>query len=187
MIVSLIAAVAESCVIGRDGRLPWRLAADLQRFKKLTMGHHLVLGRRTYESLDSSLPGRSIVVVSRSLDLAPPGARLAGSLAEALAIAAAARDHEVFVGGGGEIYRLALPVAERLYLTRVHVAVSGDTLFPDIDWSGWRLLSSEQYEPDAGNQYPYSFQLYERIRSPVLRRAGVGTGAGSGYVPGRRG
>ncbi|HMO86745.1 MAG TPA: dihydrofolate reductase, partial [Lacipirellulaceae bacterium] len=123
MIVSLIAAVADNGVIGRDGGLPWRLSADLQRFKRLTMGHPLIMGRRTWEALGRPLPGRTSIVVTRQSPYAAPQAevQITGSLDDALAAAARAPggDQEAFVIGGAEIYALALPRADRLYLTRV--------------------------------------------------------------------
>jgi dihydrofolate reductase len=161
--VALIAAVAANGVIGRDNRLPWRLPADLRRFKELTMGHALVMGRRTYESIGRPLPGRVTVVLTRDpAFMAPPGALAARSLEEALAAAAAATPGagEVFVAGGAEVYAQALPRADRLYLTRVEAEVEGDARFPDLDPARWRLAAAERL--DLG---PPScrFEVWERI------------------------
>jgi dihydrofolate reductase len=133
MRLSIIAAVADNGVIGRDNALPWRLSADLRRFKVLTLGHHLLMGRKTFESIGSVLPGRTTVVISRGRPALPPGVLLAHSIDEAVAMARASGDFEAFVAGGAEIYELALPVADRLYLTRVHTITDGDIRFPS--WS----------------------------------------------------
>lgn len=159
-LLSLIAAVAENGVLGAAGRLPWHLRADLRRFKKLTMGHHLIMGRKTYESINRLLPGRTTIIVSRRLDYRVPGATVVASLPEARA--AAAGDNEVFVVGGGEIYQQALPLVDRLYLTVVHAAPPGDTFFPAVDWSRWELLSDQSFPADAWNDHPYSFRVFHR-------------------------
>ena len=175
--VALIAAVAANGVIGRGNRLPWRLPADLRRFKELTLGHALVMGRRTYESIGRPLPGRVTVVLTRDPAFAPPGVAVARNLDEALAAAAAAcpGSGEVFVAGGAEVYAQALPRAGRLYLTRVEAEVEGDTRFPDFDPALWRLAAEERVEPgpprdarasgEAGGEAPlaYRFEVWERI------------------------
>jgi dihydrofolate reductase len=160
MTISIIVAAAENNVIGRDGQLPWHLSSDLKRFKGLTMGHHLVMGRKTFDTLDRPLPGRTIVVISRSLVQAPSGVLLARSLAEAIDLAAG--DTEVFIAGGGEIYRLAMPLADRIYLTRIASSPQGDTWFPEIEEPPWRLVFREDHEADQRNQYRFSFLNYER-------------------------
>jgi dihydrofolate reductase len=165
--VSIIAAVASNGVIGRDGGLPWRLSADLKRFKALTMGHHVVIGRRTWESIGRPLPGRTLVVVSRSLDKPADGVLAATSLAEALDLAAG--DTEVFVAGGAEIYRLALPLADRIYLTRVHAEVEGDTRFPDLEWTAWHRVGADDQSADERNDYPSTFEVWERRAVPRFR------------------
>lgn len=161
MTLAVIVAVSDNGVIGRGGELPWRLSADLVRFKRLTMGHHLIIGRRTFESIGRALPGRQMVVVTRNRSWsAPPGVEVAASLDEAVTLAAA--DPEIFVGGGAAIYRLALPRADRLYLTRVHATVEGDTFFPALDLAGWRLAEAEDHEADDRNQHPFTFERWER-------------------------
>lgn len=138
MPVTLVAAVARNGVIGRDGALPWHLPEDLRRFKSLTLGHVLVMGRRTFESIGRPLPGRTTIVVTRRPDWpAPEGVLVAPSLEAALA-RAAALDDEVFLVGGAEIYRRGLEVADFLELTEVDAEPSGDTVFPAVDWSRWR-------------------------------------------------
>jgi len=162
MVVSLIVAVSSNGVIGRDGGLPWRLSNDLKHFKKLTMGHHLIIGRRTWDEVGKPLPGRTMVVVTRSRRFAPEGVRVAHSLEEALDIAR--DDDEPFIGGGAHIYRMALEnnLVDRLYITRVHAEVDGDTFFPDINLDDWKLVSEEHHEADERNQHPFSFLVFER-------------------------
>lgn len=162
MRVTLIAAVAENGVIGRGGAMPWHLSADLQRFKRLTMGHHVVVGRKTFEAIGRPLPGRTMVVVTRQTGYAAEGVEVAASLDEALERAAAAGEEEVFIAGGGEIYRQILPRAHRLQLTRVHARVEGDTTFPELDEAEWEEVEREDRPADERNPYPVSFLVYER-------------------------
>jgi len=162
MSLSILVAVAENGVIGRGGDLPWHLAADLRRFKRLTMGHTIVMGRKTWESIGRPLPGRRMVVVSRQAGYRADGARVVSSLQEALAVAREAGDQQPFVVGGGQIYQQALPLASRLYLTRVRVGVAGDTHFPAYRTEDWQLVESEPHDADARNDYPFRFELFER-------------------------
>ncbi len=160
MTLSLIAALADNRVIGRDNRLPWRLPADLKRFKRLTMGHPLIVGRKTFESIGRPLPGRRMVVLSRRAGFAPEGVEVARGLEEALALVSGAA--EVFVGGGAQIYRQALAGAGRLYLTRVRARIEGDRRFPHVDWDEWRLVREEEHPADERHQFPFAFQDFER-------------------------
>jgi dihydrofolate reductase len=162
MRVSLIVAMARNGVIGRDGGLPWRLAADLQRFKKLTMGHHILMGRKTFESIGRLLPGRISVVITRQSNYQAQGALVAGSLEAALA--STAGDPEIFVIGGAEIYQQALASANRIYLTEVEAHVVGDTMFPDWDRDEWRLVERTQYAADERNEFAHTFSIWERLR-----------------------
>ena len=164
MKISLIVAMAEGGVIGRAGTLPWHLPADLARFKRLTMDHHLIVGRRTWDSIGRSLPGRRMLVVSRrARDLAlPDGVRGVTSLDAALAIAAAAGEDEAFVAGGAALYREALPHADRLYVTWVRAEVTGDTFFPPVDPADWREVAREEVAADDRNPYATSFTVFER-------------------------
>ena len=164
MHLSIIVAVAENGVIGREGALPWHLSADLERFKRLTMGRAIVMGRKTWESIRRPLPGRTSVVISRRADfeLGYPEVLVATDLEKALAHQSVRSADEAFVIGGATVYQLALPVADRLYLTRVHAEVDGDTYFPEVDWHAWQLIEEETHEPDPRNEHPYSFQVYER-------------------------
>ena len=164
VVVSLIVAVSSNGVIGRDGGLPWYLPADLKHFKRTTMGHHLIVGRRTWEEVGKPLPGRTMVVVTRSRRFAPEGAQVARSVEQALELSA--EDDEPFIGGGSQIYRIALArdLVDRIHLTRIHAIVKGDTFFPEIDFGGWELVSEEHHEADEKNEFDYSFLIYERSR-----------------------
>ena len=167
--LSLIVAVAENGVIGRDGDLPWRLSADLRRFKQLTTGHPIVMGRKTWESLGRALPGRTSIVVTRQQDYDPgvEGVLVACRLADALDLAHAAPggDVEAFVIGGAELYRAALPAAERLYLTRVLAEVAGDAVFPEYDVHRWQLIASQPHAADEKNDHEFNFEIYQRSAS----------------------
>ncbi len=158
--VSLIVAMSKTGVIGDRGRIPWHLPAELQRFKHITMGHHIVMGRKTWESIGRLLPGRRSVIVSRNPDYAVPGAIVADSLRAAIAICL--YDEEIFVIGGAELFREALPVAERLYLTVVDAELPGDTVMPEIDFHEWQATETEAIPADDRNPYPFRFTRYER-------------------------
>jgi dihydrofolate reductase len=162
MRVSLIAAVADNGVIGRDNDLPWHLPGDLRRFKRLTAGHHLVVGRRTWESVGQPLPGRVFLVVTRRPEAERPGVRFVASLAAALDAARAAGDDEAFIAGGHGIYREGLALADRVYLTRVHTAPLGDTVFPDFVASDWELVERDDHPADERNPHPFTFLTYQR-------------------------
>jgi dihydrofolate reductase len=163
MRTSLIVAMSDNRVIGRNGTLPWRLSADLRRFKRLTMGHHIIMGRKTYESIGRPLPGRTSVVISRDPDYQPRGVFVAHSIGQARELSVG--DSEVFFIGGGEIYRQVLPEIDRIYLTQVHAHVDGDTFFPQWDSAAWRLIESSEAAADEKNQYAHSFLVYDRVQS----------------------
>ncbi len=171
--VSLIVAADENNVIGRGGAMPWHLPADLAHFKRITMGKPIVMGRRTFEAIGRALPGRRSIVVSRSADFAAPGVEHAASLEAALALAGDAE--EVMVIGGGELYRAALPLAQRIYLTRVHAKIEGDTFFPELDDSMWKETARENRAADEKNAYALTFMTLER-KSPSFRHAYSGGG-----------
>jgi dihydrofolate reductase len=164
--ISFIAAVSDNDVIGRDNKLPWRQSADLKRFKKLTLGHHLLMGRKTYDSLDMELTGRTIVVITRDTSFAPDGVLVAHSIDEAIDLASL--DSEIFIGGGTQIFEQSMHRADRMYITRVHAEIEGDAFFPEFDdVTEWELVDAEHYESDEKNQYPYSFLTYERGARPA--------------------
>lgn len=160
MTVAIVAAVAENGVIGRGGGLPWRLPEDLRFFKRLTTGHTVIMGRRTWDEIRRPLPGRRNIVITRDATREFPGAERAGSLDEALALSAG--DEQVFVIGGAEIYQQALPRADRLYLTHVHAAVEGDTTFPDWDALAWRVVEEQRFAADERHPHGFSIMTYER-------------------------
>ena len=162
MKLSIIVAVAENGVIGRNNDLPWHLPADLKRFKGLTMGHHLIMGRQTFEAIGRPLPGRTIVVISRKRPQLPDGIALTSSLSQAVEVARSTGDTEAFVAGGAQIYELALPIADRLYLTRIHQSFAGDTTFPEVDGDQWKLVDQEDHEADTVAGISFSFLTYER-------------------------
>jgi len=149
-------------VIGASGAIPWHLPQELQRFKQLTMGHHMIMGRKTWESIGRPLPGRTSVVVTRQRGYRAPGALVVPSLEAA--IAAAAGDDEIFVIGGAELYAQALPLASRLYLTRVEAEIDGDTRMPAIPAEDWREVSSESFGTDERHAHPFHCALLERVR-----------------------
>jgi len=158
--ISIIAAVARDRVIGRDNAMPWHLSEDLRHFRALTMGHPIIMGRMTHQSLGRALPGRRNIVVSRSAGFATAGCEVARSLEAAFAACAGAS--EVFVIGGAQIYAAALPLADRLHLTEIDAQFEGDTRFPAIDWSDWREIARQHRHSDDG--FAYDFATYERVR-----------------------
>lgn len=163
MRVSLIAAMAANRVIGQGNRLPWRLPADMRRFKSLTMGHTLVMGRRTYDSVGYPLPGRRTIVVTRQTGWKADGVEAVHSLDEGLQTAERMNGGEVFVAGGGVIFREALPRADRIYLTRIEKDFPGDTLFPELDAAAWRIVEQEHHEASDENPYPFTFETLDRV------------------------
>jgi dihydrofolate reductase len=166
MTLSLIVAMSEGGVIGRHGALPWRLPADLRRFRELTTGRAIIMGRRTWESIGRPLPRRTSIVLSRRGDVRPAGALVARDLDEAVELARrhAAQSDEAFVIGGSDVYRQALPVVQRMYVTLVHADVPGDARFPPLDWGQWRLVERADHAADASNEFAYSFLRYERAK-----------------------
>ena len=161
--IVLVAAMGKNRVIGVDGGMPWHLPADLKHFKAVTMGHPVVMGRRTFESIGKALPGRRNVVLSRSLDLVPTGCELADSLDDALG---RLDPGPVMVIGGGELYRAALPRAVRMELTFVDAAPDGDTYFPDWRHADWNLDAMCRRPADDANPHALVFCLLSRIQSP---------------------
>ena len=164
--LAVMVAVAANGVIGDNNGLPWHLPEDLRYFKRVTLGKPIVMGRKTFESIGRALPGRTNIVISRNQGLPAAGISLAASLEEALHLAGqvARRDgaEEFVVIGGAQIYDLAIPRADRLYITEVHARVEGDTLLPEIAWDCWRESARETYPAAAPHAYGYSFVVYDR-------------------------
>lgn len=161
MKLSLIVAMAGNGVIGRDGGLPWHLPADLKRFRAITMGKPIVMGRRTHESIGRALPGRRNIVLSREQGYLAPGCDVFASLDAALV--ALSDEAEVMIVGGAALYAQALPYAACLYVTDVDAELDGDVHFPAFDREAWRELEREAHAPDASHAYSYCFRVFERI------------------------
>lgn len=165
-VVSIIVAAAENGVIGRDNDMPWRLSTDLKRFKALTLGKPVIMGRRTWESIGRPLPGRPNIVVTRDANFQAEGVHIVGSLEEGIALGRKLAEElgagEVCIIGGGKIYAQALPLADRVHLTRVLAAIDGDTHFPEIKPDAWRLVSSEDVPAGDKDSHPTRYMVYEK-------------------------
>jgi dihydrofolate reductase len=157
--LSLIAAIAKNNVIGANNALPWHLPEDLKRFRALTTGHHIIMGRKTYESINRLLPGRTTVIVTRDVNYKVPGALIANSLEQAISLCG--QDEEVFLIGGAELYRGGLAVADKLYITEIDGEYKGDAFFPELDRSKWREASRDPYVSEQG--LPFSYVTYKRL------------------------
>jgi dihydrofolate reductase len=160
MMISIIVAATENGVIGAHGELPWRLSDDLRRFKQLTMGKPIVMGRKTWDSIGRPLPGRQNILITRQADFAAPGCDVVASPDAALTVAGDA--DEIMVIGGSQVYALFLPDAARVYLTRVHAEIEGDAYFPALDTAEWELVDEERHPADERNEFDYSFRRFER-------------------------
>lgn len=162
MLISIIVAMGRNRAIGLQNTLPWRLSADMQRFKQLTMGHHILMGRKTYESIGRPLPGRTSIIITRQPEFQAEGCLVAHSFDEAVKLAQARGEQEAFVIGGGEIYAQALPQADRLYLTLVEAAPEADAFFPELANDNWQRGAEQFVAADEKNQYDSRFFLLTR-------------------------
>ena len=162
MIVSLIVAMDEKRGIGIDGGLPWHLPADLRQFKSLTMGHHIIMGRKTYESIGRPLPGRIMVVITRNPAYQAEGCLIAHSLESAIEKARQCGENEAFIIGGGEVFTEAIELADRIYLTLVHANFPVNIYFPEYSPEDWEEVESEFNPADEKNQYPFTFKILSR-------------------------
>lgn len=164
MIISMIAAMAQNRVIGKNNQMPWHLPADLKHFKQVTLGKPVIMGRKTFESIGRVLPGRRNIVISRSTPAQSQGAEWVGSLQHAFDLL---QDQaEVMVIGGAEIYRQCLPLAQRLYLTNIDLVTDGDAFFPDYSGAGkfdWQLIAESEHQPDNDNAYHCRFITLQRV------------------------
>jgi dihydrofolate reductase len=160
MKLSIIVAASQNNVIGKDNQLIWRLSADLKRFKALTTGHHIIMGRKTFDSIGKPLPNRTSIIITRQADYKAEGCIVVNSLDEALEKVPA--DQEAFIIGCGTIYSEAIDKADKLYLTRVQNKFDGDTFFPKLDFKLWESVKREDHMPDAKNEFAYSFIDYTR-------------------------
>ncbi len=167
MDISLIWAMADNGLIGRDNTLPWRLPTDMRYFMNVTMGKPVLMGRKTFESMKSALPGRTNIVLTRDQNWQREGVHVVHELSDAMELAEQQclidGLDEVMIIGGADIYALALPLATRLYVTHVHACPEGDVFFPDIDWSAWQQLEAEDFPADAKNTINFTIALYERV------------------------
>lgn len=161
MLLSLIVAASENDAIGKDNAIPWHLPDDLKFFRKKTEGHPIIMGRKCYESIGRPLPNRRNIIVTRDQTYEAPGCEISSSLDEAIMFAGKDHPDEIFVIGGGEIYRLAMPQADRIYMTRVHAEISGDIFFPKIDPTKWKETESLEHPADDAHAYPFTFQTLE--------------------------
>ncbi|MFQ1896386.1 type 3 dihydrofolate reductase [Aeromonas veronii] len=162
MKISMIAAMAHDRVIGKDNQMPWHLPADLAHFKRVTLGKPVLMGRKTFESIGRPLPGRRNLVISRNTDYQAEGIEVVGSVEAALALLAGSSVEELMVIGGGHLYAEMLPSADCLYLTRIDLAVEGDTRFPAFDDGQWQRVDCESHPADEKNPHPYSFETWLR-------------------------
>ncbi len=164
MIISHIVAVAQNGVIGKDNQTPWQVEGELSRFRELTMGHYLLMGRRTYQGLPKVLDGRKIIVLSKTLQIADDAVSVARSLDAALAIAERSGCKELFIGGGGKLYQSTMHLLDKLYLTRIALAVEGDTYYPIEQVKNYRLIYSETFRSNASYTYQtYLTPKYEKL------------------------
>lgn len=160
MNLSILAAKAENNVIGKDNQLIWHLPADLKHFRELTTGGTVIMGRKTFESIGKALPNRENIVVTRQKDYIAPGCEVVNSLKDAIQISS--QEENVFIIGGGEIYRQAMEIAGTLYITEVHEHFSGDTFFPEIDRTVWEETFREDHQSNEKNPFEFSFVTYQR-------------------------
>ena len=169
--ISLIVAMAENRVIGLDGGMPWHISEDLKLFKRVTMGHPVIMGRKTHQAIGGALPGRTNIVVTRDPDFEAAGADIAHDLDEAVKKAVAFEElwgmdgsvEEIFIIGGAEIYAQALAKAGRIYITEVHLSPTGDAFFPEFDESGWKETDRQDREPETPGGPAYSFRILDRV------------------------
>jgi dihydrofolate reductase len=160
MIISLVAAASDNNVIGKNNALPWRMPADMKFFKNLTMGHTVVMGRKTYESMGKPLPGRKNIIITRNKDFRAEGCTVVASFGEIMELCK--EEGEIFIVGGSEIYRLILNKADKIYLTRIHGIFDGDAYFIDIHDNEWEETKKTDCPADEKNPYPYAFIEYSR-------------------------
>lgn len=161
MLVSLIAALGRQRQIGYNSQIPWSLPADLRNFSRLTLGHHLIFGRKTYDSIGYPLHGRHMIVLSHNPSLSIPGIQVATDIKQALSLAQAAGESECFIGGGSQLYADAAPLAHRMYLSRVDYSGPADVYFPDLDFTSWKITESKFFE--ATDKTPaWTYEVYDR-------------------------
>lgn len=166
MQISIIVAASTNNVIGKDGGLPWRLPEDLKRFKEITMGKPVIMGRATWDSIGRALPGRQNIVMTRQSGFVAEGCDVVATVEEALAVASNAE--EVMIIGGGDIYRQFLPRTDRIYFTRVHASIEGDTFFPELSEKEWSAVTTEHFPADSLREYAFDIRMLDRTQKSSL-------------------
>jgi dihydrofolate reductase len=163
MTISLVVAASENNAIGKDNQLIWHLPNDLKFFKNTTWGFPVIMGRKSFESVNKPLPGRTNIVITTNPDWKAETVIVVNNLKDAIQKAAETNSKQIFIIGGGEIYKQSMDIADSIYITRVHADLEGDTFFPLIDESKWKLTSNQDFEADEKHAYSYSFQIWEKI------------------------
>jgi dihydrofolate reductase len=163
MIISAIVATAKNGVIGKDNEIPWYLPADFAYFKRVTLNHHIIMGRNCYESIGRPLPKRTNIIVTRNLFYIASGCITVHSIAEGLQIAQQNDETEAFIIGGGEIYQQTMHLLDKIYVTQVDLNTEGDVFFPELNPAEWRLISEENHPKDEKNEWNFTFKIFERI------------------------
>lgn len=164
--ISLIVAMSKNRVIGKNNTLPWNMPLEMKHFRDTTMGHHLIIGRKTFESMGSkSIPGRTIIVVSANLSTDTCKCIVASTLDNALLIASKSTENEIFIGGGAKIFEESLPRADRIYLTIINASIEGDTFFPEFDKNLWTITSTTYYKADNKHAYDWEIQILDKNRN----------------------
>jgi len=165
MIISIIVAQAENKAIGKDNQMIWHLPKEFAHFKRTTLGHCMIMGRKNFESIGKPLPGRTSIVITRNKDYEVPDSVIkTHSLEEAIGIAQKKEEKEVFIIGGGEIYKEGMKLANKLYITTVHESFEADVFFPEVEKDKWKLVSSEKHEADEKNKYKFTIEVFEAVR-----------------------
>ena len=163
MTISLVVAASENNAIGKNNQLIWHLPNDLKFFKNTTWGFPVIMGRKSFESVNKPLPGRTNIVITTNPDWKAETVIVVNNLKDAIQKAAETNSKQIFIVGGGEIYKQSMDIADSIYITRVHADLEGDTFFPLIDESKWKLTSNQDFEADEKHAYSYSFQIWEKI------------------------
>jgi dihydrofolate reductase len=166
MIISLIAALARNRVIGKNNGLPWHLPDDMKYFMQTTKAHHVIMGRKNYDSIPEKfrpLPNRTNIVVTRQKNFIAPHCQVVGSLEEGISLAKNAGEKELFIIGGADMYALGMPITQRMYLTEIYATPEGDTFFPPVNSSEWKEVSRQHHATDVRHAYAFDFVVYERL------------------------
>lgn len=162
MIVSCIVATAKNRVIGKNNQMPWHLPADLAYFKRTTLGHHVIMGRKNYQAIGRPLPDRTNIIVTRDRSFNCSNCEVVHNLEDALLLAKKNGEQEAFIIGGGNIYEQTIRYWDKLYLTEINLETDGDVFFPELNWENWTLVSEKKHQKDEKNPYDYSFKIYHR-------------------------